>query len=171
MTQRIFNRCAGLITACMAVIFGLYLQMTPFYDIVALADGFTQGCRNDKKTCGDNQIKFLFIADLRREHNDAMPASQIHIRQKFAISIWIAEERWNAMTFIIDAHCSICKVENFCFVHECFCTPVCWKAGATEIPTFNEVQSLGLQKYVYHLRPVPTSLHIPTVHTATRCKS
>ena len=68
MTQRIFNRCAGLITAYMAVIFGLYLQMTPFYDIVALADGFTQGCRNDKKLVGT--IKF--IADIRREHNDAM---------------------------------------------------------------------------------------------------
>ena len=40
MTQRIFNRCAGLITAYIAVIFGLYLQMTPFYDMVALADGF-----------------------------------------------------------------------------------------------------------------------------------
>ena len=55
MTERIFNRCAGLITAYMAVIFGLYLQMTPFYDIVALADGFhltTQGCRNDKKLVG-----------------------------------------------------------------------------------------------------------------------
>ena len=48
----------------------------------------------------------------------------------------------------IDAHCSISKVENFFFVQECFCTPVCWKAGVTEIPTFNQVQSLGLQKCV-----------------------
>ena len=46
------------------------------------------------------------------------------------------------------AHCSISKVKNFFFVHECFCTPVCWKAGAMEIPTFNQVQSLGLQKCV-----------------------
>ena len=56
MTQRNFNRCAGLITAYMAVIFGLYLQMTPFYDLVALADGFqltTQGCRNNKKLVWD----------------------------------------------------------------------------------------------------------------------
>ena len=33
-------------------------------------------------------------------------------------------------------------------VHERFCSPVCWKAGAAEIPTLNQVQSIGLQKCV-----------------------